>query len=134
MGVAGCLKSVKVFGTKTDMVIMQEKRLEVRMLCADMIEVHWKDRAGKARRATALLEDICSAGACLQLETPIALGSEIHWEGPRQSFHGAVRYCVYREIGYFIGIEFASTSRWSRKTYKPQHLLDPRRLLENAKK
>ncbi len=104
------------------------------MLCADMVEICWKDPARKTRRATALLEDICPSGACLQLETPVPLGSEIRWESPRQSFRGYVRYCVYREIGYFIGVEFTSTSRWSRKTFKPQHLLDLQRLVEHSKK
>jgi hypothetical protein len=111
-----------------------ERRTEVRMMCADMMEVRWKDHAGKAQRATALLEDICASGACLQLEIPIALGSEIYWECPKQQFKGYVRYCVYREIGYFIGVEFTPASQWSKKSYKPQHLLDPQRLLAHAKK
>lgn len=42
---------------------------------------------------------------------------------------GHVRYCVFREIGYFLGVEFDNGSRWSQKQYKPQHLLDPRRLV-----
>jgi hypothetical protein len=113
---------------------IMERRSEVRMLCADMVEVCWKDRAGKERRATALLEDICGSGACLQLETPVPLGSEIHWECPRQEFNGHVRYCVYREIGYFVGVEFTSASKWSKNAYKPQHLLDLQRLIEHSQK
>jgi hypothetical protein len=35
-----------------------------------------------------------------------------------------VRYCVYREIGYFVGIELEASSKWSRKQFEPQHLLD----------
>jgi hypothetical protein len=45
-----------------------------------------------------------------------------------------VRYCVYREIGYFAGVEFEPQSKWSRKTYKPQHLLDLQQLVGAAKK
>ena len=104
------------------------------MLCADMVDVCWRDQAGKTQRATALLEDICTAGACLQLETPVPLGSEIRWESPRQEFKGCVRYCVYREIGYFVGVEFTPASQWSKRTYKPQHLLDLQELLEHSKK
>ena len=37
---------------------------------------------------------------------------------------GTVRYCVYREIGYFVGIELEKTTLWSRKQFEPQHLLD----------
>jgi len=99
-----------------------------------MVEVCWKDRTGKAKRATALLEDICPSGACLQLEIPLPLGSEISWECPKQEFKGCVRYCVYREIGYFIGVEFTPASKWSKKAYKPQHLLDLERLMAGSKK
>jgi hypothetical protein len=111
----------------------QERRSEARMLCADMLEVRWKDRAGKEHKATALLEDIASSGACLQLETPIPLGVEIGWDSPKQFFAGYVRYCVYREIGYFIGVEFGKASRWSKNTYRPQHLLDLKRMVNIAK-
>jgi hypothetical protein len=57
---------------------MQERRSEVRMLCADMVDVSWKDSSGKTRRATALLEDISHSGACLQLETAVPLGAILH--------------------------------------------------------
>jgi hypothetical protein len=104
------------------------------MLCADMLEVCWKDPSGKTRRATALLEDISTSGACLQLETAVPLGAVIRWESPKQEFKGHVRYYVYREIGYFIGVEFDSATKWSKKVYRPQHLLDLKRLLVQAKK
>ena len=47
-------------------------------------------------------------------------------------FTGKVKYCVFREIGYFLGIEFEAGSRWSRNDFRPQHLLDPRRLVNRA--
>jgi hypothetical protein len=113
---------------------MQERRSEVRMLCADMVEVHWTEQTGRKRRAVGLLEDISASGACLQLETGVPLGVEIHWECPKQAFCGHVQYCVYREIGYFVGVEFDSKSKWSKKAYRPQHLLDLQRLMERAKR
>jgi hypothetical protein len=113
---------------------MRERRSDVRMLCADLVEVCWKNGAGKPRRATALLEDISASGACLQMETAVPLGVGIRWECPKQDFAGYVRYCVYREIGYFIGVEFDSASQWSKEAYKPQHLLDLKRLVALAKK
>jgi hypothetical protein len=103
---------------------MQDRRAEARMLCADIVEVTWT--AGGVRHPvdTALLEDISPSGACLQLETAIPLASQIRWKSPKQEFEGHVRYCVYREIGYFVGVEFAEASRWSTKRYRPQHLLN----------
>jgi hypothetical protein len=112
-----------------DNVNMQDRRTEVRMLCADMVEVKWDDGAGEKKRATGLLEDISPSGACLQLDAAVPLGTEIRWASSDHEFTGSVRYCVYREIGYFIGVEFVPESKWSKKTYKPQHLLDLKKLM-----
>jgi len=112
---------------------MQERRTEIRMLCADMVKVSWKDAFGKRMRTIGLLEDISPSGACLQLENAVPPGCAIRWTSPRQEFSGYVRYCVYREIGYFVGVEFEADSRWSKKTYKPQHLLDLQQLVNKAK-
>ena len=103
------------------------------MLCADMLEVHWKDETGD-RQAMALLEDISPSGACLHLEIPIPSGTQIHWGFPKQQCGGTIRYCVYREIGYFIGVEFEAGFQWSKKTYLPQHLLDLKRFMAPAKR
>ena len=81
------------------------------MLCADILEISLEGSLGKNRRGTALLEDISSSGACLQQETAVPLGSEIGWEAPGQFFSGYVRYCVYREIGYFVGVELGKSSK-----------------------
>ena len=116
------------------MEYMGERRTEVRMLCADMVEVTWKNSAGKKVSGTALLEDIAASGACLQLETPVPPGVEIHWQSPNQEFKGRVQYCVYREIGYFVGVEFNGASKWSKDAFKPQHLLDLRCLMASARK
>lgn len=107
---------------------MQERRSEARMLCADLVRVCWKDQHGKHHRASALLEDIASSGVCLQTETPVPVGALVHWRSAKHEFKGQVRYCEYREIGYFVGVELDAESRWSRKTFRPQHLLDVKRL------
>ena len=107
---------------------MDERRIEPRLMCADMVEVFWRDHSGKRRRAMALLEDIAESGACLQLETPLPAGVVVEWHSPNQDFRGKVCYCLYREIGYFAGVEFIASSKWSKSAYRPQHLFDPRRL------
>ncbi len=100
------------------------------MMCADMVEVSWRDRAGEKRGAIAILEDISVSGACLQAELPIPLGVEIRWDSPNQGFQGYVRYCVYREIGYFVGVEFDPSFKWSKRSFEPDHLLDPQILVK----
>ena len=97
------------------------------MMCADMVKVSWKE-AGKRRHVMALLEDIAESGACLQFELSVPVGVVVEWQSPKLEFRGTVRYCVYREIGYFVGVEFIASSKWSRSVYRPQHMFDPRRL------
>ena len=65
----------------------------------------------------------------MQVDAPIPLGTTVRIAYDKGELSGFVKYCVFREIGYFLGIEFDAGSRWSQKHFKPQHLLDPRRLV-----
>lgn len=103
---------------------MQRERAEIRMLCADMVEVCWQEPGGRKFRSTALLEDISPSGMCLQFEIPLSLGTHVNVNCPGNKLPGMVRYCVYREIGYFVGIELEPSHKWSRRQFEPQHLLD----------
>ena len=103
---------------------MQDRRAEIRMLCADLVEVCWKDEENRVRKATALLEDISRAGACLQFEVAVAVGTCVHLFCGKEALEGKVRYCVYREIGYLVGVQFARGNQWSRREFEPDHLLD----------
>jgi len=99
------------------------------MLCADLIDVWWADESGQRVTALANLEDISSSGACLQLDVPVAPKSTLHICHPRVVLEGRVRYCVFREIGYFVGVQFAPGFHWDAQMFQPEHLLDPRSLL-----
>jgi hypothetical protein len=104
------------------------------MLCADVVEACWTEKSGQTQRAQALLEDISASGACLQFEMAIPLGVTLRWGGAKSEFFGEVRYCVYRETGFFVGVEFEPQSKWSKTRYKPLHLLDLQQLVEAPKK
>ena len=108
---------------------MLDKRYEPRLLCADMVELCWKDKSGRSKKSVANLEDIALSGACLQLDVPIPLQTAVRITHAKGELAGKVKYCVFREIGYFLGIEFEAGSRWSQRHFRPQHLLDPRRLV-----
>jgi len=108
---------------------MQDRRVEPRMLCADLVDVEWRDEAGRIKRTVANLEDISLSGACLQLDVNIPQHTIMRITYPKGELLGRVRYCVYREIGYFLGLEFDQGCRWSQRNFKPLHLLDPRRLV-----
>src|SRR5215475_1643426 len=110
---------------------MLDRRIEPRMLCADLVDIRWKDQGGRTRRGVANLEDISISGACLQVDRPVLLGADIYISYPNGELIGIVKYCVFREIGYFLGIEFHPGNQWSQRNFKPQHMLDPRRLLSN---
>lgn len=103
---------------------MGQGRAEIRMLCADMVEVCWKENSGRKCRSTALLEDISRSGMCLQFEISVPIGAHVYIHTPGEKLTGTVRYCVYREIGYFVGVELEKSSPWSRQQFEPQHLLD----------
>lgn len=103
---------------------MNRVRLEKRLLCADIVEVRWNTRSGRERLSTALLEDISAGGACLQMEEKLAAGITVDLRHGNVRLSGTVKYCVYREIGYFAGVQFTDDGRWSRRSFRPKHLLD----------
>jgi hypothetical protein len=109
--------------------MLDDRRVEPRMLCADLVDVQWKDQNGRTRRGVANLEDISLSGACLQVERPVPQGTTLRMSYPNGELLGIVKYCVFRDIGYFLGVEFEPGSRWSQRHFRPQHLLDPRRLV-----
>ena len=111
---------------------MHNRRSEPRLLCADLVDVQWKDKNGRMRRFVANLEDISISGACIQVDQPIPLETTVQIRYPKGELKGRVCYCVYREIGYFLGLEFDPGCRWSIRAFRPQHLLDPRRLVNRA--
>jgi hypothetical protein len=94
-----------------------------------MVDVCWKDKGGRSKKSLANLEDISLSGACLQVDAPIPLETAVRITHAKGEMAGIVKYCVFRDIGYFLGIEFEAGSRWSLKQFKPQHLLDPRHLV-----
>src|ERR1035438_4068150 len=103
---------------------MLERRWERRLLCADLVEVEWRDQAGKTRSATAILEDISRTGACLQTDVPIPVEELVQVRHGRKTLEGKVNYCVYHEIGYFAGVGFSANQHWSQRLFRPKHLVD----------
>jgi hypothetical protein len=111
---------------------MPEKRNNNRLLCAELVELNYRDMAGFQRRRIVNLEDISPAGMCVQLEARVPDGIEVRvcYEGGE--FIGEVRYCAFRDTSFFLGIQFAEHSKWSKKQYCPEHLVDPRELIRHA--
>ena len=110
-----------------------ERRLETRLLCADLVQICWGDR-----KLEGLLEDISPQGACVQLDESIppgemvsiaAVGAGAGTEVELPLFVGLVTYCARLDTGYSVGILFAGRNAWSSAVFEPQHLLDPAELV-----
>jgi len=111
---------------------MSERRLENRFLCADLAMVNWFMERGVCGAAEAVLEDISRIGACVQVESAIPLNATVSLAIGHSTFTGKVRYCVYRDYGYFVGIRFEDVSSWSSAAVEPQHLTDVGALVQKA--
>ena len=103
---------------------MNERRMESRFLCADLVKVSWFVAEGEARAVEAVLEDISHVGGSVQVEEEIPLGTEIQLTIGDWTFDGEVCYCTYRDYGYFVGIRFSDDTVWSSDQVAPQHLVN----------
>jgi hypothetical protein len=110
----------------------QERRTDNRLLCAELVEAIWTDHRGAQRRRVANLEDISLSGVCLQVESAVLPGTRVAVNYGDGRLVGTVRYCMFRDGGHFLGIQLEDGCRWSTKHFRPQHLVDPRRLVELA--
>ena len=108
---------------------MLDRRSETRLLCADMVQVRWKEDSGEVRTCSGLLEDISPSCACLKLDSPLSIGKTLQIEYRKGRLEGSVCYCFFKDIGYWIGVQFAAKTKWSKKDFRPKHLLDPRKLV-----
>jgi hypothetical protein len=102
---------------------MKQRRLEDRNLCADLVQVGWKLEKGSKHTEWATLEDISSGGACLKLDDPIPLETLVSLRFATSSCVARVKYCVADQLGYLLGVEFADGYRWTRRKYRPEHLI-----------
>ena len=92
------------------------------------MRVEWTEASGQSGTAWANLEDISASGACVQVDRAVPVEAEVRIFCDQTELHGRVRYCVFRDTGYFVGVQFEGGSKWNRQDYRPKHLPDPRRL------
>jgi len=102
---------------------MRSERREDRELCADLVKVEWEPEAGPARSDWAILEDISPSGACLQSEYPIAPDTAVRLHFESEGCQARVKYCKFDRSNYLLGVQFEQGYRWSRRKFKPEHLL-----------
>jgi hypothetical protein len=110
---------------------MADNRIEPRLMCADLVDIEWRDAKGRVQRAVANLEDISALGACLQVESEVPLRTTIRMKVMKTQYVGEIRYCVFREYGFFLGVQFEPGVKWNSRAFKPLHLFDPSSLLSD---
>ncbi len=111
---------------------LTEKRSEPRMLCAELVQVQWKDASSRTLRVVGHLEDISGTGACVQLERGVPKGVPIRIVARHKVMHGRIAWCLRTDTGYYAGVRLNADSRWSRRRFLPRHFLDPRVLAARA--
>ena len=110
---------------------MEERRINARLLCAELVEVIWEE-VGYSQRRVANLEDISLSGICLHMDKAIAYGAQIIVRYGDGELVGTVRHCRSGEFGHLIGVQLGEKSRWSSQHFRPNHLLDPRELMDQC--
>ena len=107
---------------------MQERRNANRMLCAELVELFYRDADLRYHRQIVNLDDISQHGACIQLDNCVADGTRVRLLCKGDELAGVVRYCAFQGHSYVLGIEFIGKSQWTPESFLPEHLLDPRTL------
>ena len=111
---------------------MSEKRTFGRYLCADLVRVDWLEGEDDFRTTEAVLEDISTQGACVEMEDDIKLGTLMMLTIDDKAFCGHVSHCNFRDYGYFVGVRFSEDTPWSSGLVAPKHLTNLCALAEDA--
>jgi hypothetical protein len=103
------------------------RRKSHRLLCSDLITVHWGSGRGYGLQEAAVLEDFSPTGASLYIAVEIQSGAAVTIRTAGESFGAQVLRCEWRDNGYLLGIEF-DKPRHEESSFLPDHLVDPKDL------
>jgi hypothetical protein len=95
--------------------------------CSELVSIVNVTRRGVSQSVTGNLEEIGERSAVVLTDCPLPVASRVHIACREHVLRGITKSCeLHRELGYFVEIELAPASRWSRRWFSPLHLL-PRR-------
>jgi hypothetical protein len=97
-----------------------------RYLCSDLVTL----RIGAAE-STVNLEEIGRDGAAIESEDPIVDGVKVEVRCGAVFFSGKVTEVERHEFGWRAEIEFSPLTPWSPEQFRPRHMLDQPREIEN---
>lgn len=105
---------------------MKECRSEHRMLCADLVEVHWSDKKGQPCSTMANLEEISVRGAHLVLDVAVPVNTDLVLRMKQGDVSARVQDCHHEaDFGFALSVQLSQKSRWKSH---PRHLFDLRGL------
>ena len=101
------------------------KQLSVeRNWCSELVTVVSVTRRGVEESVAGNLEEIGERSALVLAESPLPIASRVHIACRKHVLRGVTKSCeLHSELGYFVEIELAPASRWSRRWFSPSHLL-----------
>jgi len=82
------------------------------------------NRTGVSEAIPGNLEEIAECRALVLTECPVPVASRVHIACRTHVLRGTTKSCEYDPVlGYYIEMELAPASRWSRAWFSPQHLV-----------
>ena len=76
-----------------------------------------RTRTDERAEQSRTLKTYRSPAHARQVDAPIPIETTLRICYPKGELQGRVCYCVFREIGYFLGIEFEPGFRWSMRQF-----------------
>jgi hypothetical protein len=87
------------------------------------------NRCGGSESIPGNLEEIGESSALVLTEAPLPAQSRVHIACRTHVLRGVSKSCTFDPLlGYYVEIELAPASRWSRAWFSPRHLLTLRDL------
>ena len=103
---------------------MAKQLSQVRNWCSELVSVVRVSGNGSLESTPGNLEEIGEYSAVVLSERPIPVASAVHVACSTHILRGVSRTCEFvPQLGYFIEIELAPASRWSKQWFSPRHLV-----------
>lgn len=103
---------------------MQHQHWAPTYLCSELVSLSYVDALGRRRRVVANLEEIGPRSASVLVESRVPYGAAMTIETNGQQLRGTSRGAVHSApLGWFVDVQLAAGSRWSRARFAPEHLL-----------
>jgi len=97
--------------------------------CSELVSLVRVNRTGASESIAGNLEEIAERSALVLTESPVPVQSRVHIACRTHVLRGISKSCEYDPaLGYFVEIELAPASRWSRAWFSPRHLVTTRDL------